>query len=49
MIVQDDHLMGDPERVYAVLKIIKKLKLQAIFQNGLTLYAMSHEMLSAFA
>ena len=49
MIFQDDHLMGDPERVYAVLKIIKKLKLQAIFQNGLTLYAMSHEMLSAFA
>ena len=49
MIFQDDHLMGDPERVYDVLKIIKKLKLQAIFQNGLTLYAMSHEMLSAFA
>ncbi len=49
MIFQDDHLMGDPERVYEVLKIIKKLELQAIFQNGLTLYAMSHEMLSAFA
>ncbi|MDC6484831.1 radical SAM protein [Methylophilaceae bacterium] len=48
LIFQDDHLMGDPERVYEILKIIKELKVQAIFQNGLTLYALNHHMLSAF-
>ena len=48
IIFQDDHLMSDRDRVFKILKIIKKLDLKAIFQNGLTLYALDMEMLKAF-
>lgn len=48
IIFQDDHLMGDRERVFEILEIIGELKLEAIFQNGLTLYALDKPMLNAF-
>ncbi len=48
VVFQDDHLMGDKERVYEILKIVGDLKLQALFQNGLTLYALDRKMLEAF-
>lgn len=48
IIFQDDHLMGDKERVFALLKIIKSLELNSLYQNGLTLYALDREMLEAF-
>lgn len=48
VIFQDDHLMSDKDRVYAILKIVGELKLEALFQNGLTLYALDRPMLEAF-
>jgi len=48
VIFQDDHLMGNKERVYQLLSIVKKLKLGSIYQNGLTLFALDRPMLEAF-
>jgi len=48
IIFQDDHLMGDKNRVYRILEIVGKLKLQSLYQNGLTLYALDLPMLQAF-
>ena len=48
IIFQDDHLMGDKDRVYSILDIVKKFKLQSLYQNGLTLYALDRPMLEAF-
>jgi len=48
VIFQDDHLMGNIDRVYEILKIIKDLHLESVFQNGLTLYALDKKMLNAF-
>ncbi len=48
IIFQDDHFMGDRQRVIDILEIIGELKLEAIFQNGLTLYALDKSMLEAF-
>lgn len=48
IIFQDDHLMGDTERVYKILEIIQDLGLQSVYQNGLTLYALDRPMLEAF-
>ena len=48
VIFQDDHLMGDKDRVYSLLKIIKDLDLNSLYQNGLTLYALDRPMLEAF-
>jgi radical SAM superfamily enzyme YgiQ (UPF0313 family) len=48
IIFQDDHLMGDTDRVYEILKIIEELGLQSVYQNGLTLYALDRPMLQAF-
>lgn len=48
VIFQDDHLMGDKDRVYEILEIIGQLELEAVFQNGLTLYALDRPMLEAF-
>jgi len=48
IIFQDDHLMGDKDRVYNILKIVGKFKLQSLYQNGLTLYALDRPMLEAF-
>ncbi len=48
VIFQDDHLMADSDRVYAILDIVKSLGLHSVYQNGLTLYALDRKMLEAF-
>ncbi|PKU25978.1 B12-binding domain-containing radical SAM protein [Telmatospirillum siberiense] len=48
IIFQDDHLMSDRERVYEILRMVKELEFSALFQNGLTLYALDRPMLEAF-
>lgn len=48
IIFQDDHFMADKNRVLKILDIIGDLELEAIFQNGLTLYALDRPMLEAF-
>jgi radical SAM superfamily enzyme YgiQ (UPF0313 family) len=48
VIFQDDHLMGDKDRVYGILDIVGNLNLQSLYQNGLTLYALDRPMLEAF-
>lgn len=48
LIFQDDHFMADKERVLSILSFIEQEKLNAIFQNGLTLYSLDFETLSAF-
>jgi radical SAM superfamily enzyme YgiQ (UPF0313 family) len=48
VVFQDDHLMGDKDRVYKILEIIGDLKLEALFQSGLALYALDRPMLDAF-
>jgi radical SAM superfamily enzyme YgiQ (UPF0313 family) len=48
VIFQDDHLMGDKNRVSNILGVIKELKLASLYQNGLTLYALDKPMLKEF-
>jgi len=48
VIFQDDHFMADKARVLKILEFIEHEKLNAIFQNGLTLYSLDYETLSAF-
>lgn len=48
LIFQDDHFMADKTRVLRILEFIEQKKLNAIFQNGLTLYSLDFETLSAF-
>jgi anaerobic magnesium-protoporphyrin IX monomethyl ester cyclase len=48
IIFQDDHLMSSKDRVYSILEIIKTYDLESLYQNGLTLYALDLEMLTAF-
>ena len=48
IVFQDDHLMASKERVFSILEIIGELKLESLYQNGLTLYALDLEMLTAF-
>lgn len=48
IVFQDDHLMADKDRVFSILKIIEDLKVESLYQNGLTLYALDYEMLNAF-
>ena len=45
IVVQDDHLMGDPDRALKILKIICNLNLKVVFQNGLAMYALSRVFL----
>jgi anaerobic magnesium-protoporphyrin IX monomethyl ester cyclase len=47
LIFQDDHFMGNRERALKIIKIIEELKIKAVFQNGLALYALNREMLNA--
>jgi radical SAM superfamily enzyme YgiQ (UPF0313 family) len=48
VVFQDDHFMSDKQRVYDILEYVGELKLEALFQNGLTLYALDRPMLEAF-
>lgn len=47
IVVQDDHLMADKQRAFAVIDIIKELRLVAVFQNALALYALDRKFLEA--
>ena len=47
IIFQDDHLMSDKQRAFEIIDIIKELKMTAVFQNGLSLYALDRKMLEA--
>ncbi len=48
VVFQDDHLMGDKDRVYRILEVVKELGLGSFYQNGLTLYSLDRPMLEAF-
>jgi len=48
LVFQDDHYMFDRDRVYAILRILKELDLNSIYQSGLALYALNRPMLEAF-
>lgn len=48
IVFQDDHLMADKDRVKEILTIVGNLKLESLYQNGLTLYALDRPMLEAF-
>lgn len=48
LIFQDDHFMADKARVLKILEFVEYEQLNAIFQNGLTLYSLDYETLSAF-
>jgi radical SAM superfamily enzyme YgiQ (UPF0313 family) len=47
LVFQDDHLMANRKRVFAIIDIVKELHITAVFQNGLALYALDREMLEA--
>ena len=48
LIFQDDHFMGDKERVRQILLILRELGLNSIYQSGLALYALDRPMLEDF-
>jgi anaerobic magnesium-protoporphyrin IX monomethyl ester cyclase len=47
IVFQDDHFMGDRNRALDIVNIIGDLKLTAVFQNSLTLFALKRPMLEA--
>ncbi len=47
LVFQDDHLMSDKNRVYAIIDIMKELQLTAFFPSSLALYALDRKMLEA--
>lgn len=47
IVFQDDHFMGDRNRALEIVNIIGDLKLTAVFQNSLTLFALKRPMLEA--
>lgn len=48
-IFQDDHFMGDKDRAYDIINMVRELGVQAVFQNGLALYALERRILEALA
>ena len=48
IVFQDDHFMSDKARVLNILKFIKELGVDSLYQNGLTLYALDRPTLDAF-
>jgi len=47
LVFQDDHFVADRKRALAIINIVKQLKINVVFQNGLALYALDREMLEA--
>lgn len=47
LVFQDDHLMANRKRVFQIIEIIKELKVTAVFQNALAMYALDRKMLEA--
>lgn len=48
IVFQDDHFMASDERVFAILELLKKYKIQPFFQNSLTLFKLKRPILEAF-
>jgi radical SAM superfamily enzyme YgiQ (UPF0313 family) len=48
LIFQDDHLMAERDRVFAILEMLRELGLSSVYQSGLALYALDRPMLEAF-
>jgi len=44
-VFQDDHFMADTERAKEIARFVAHLGVKAVFQNGLTLYALDKDML----
>ncbi|HEY9078866.1 B12-binding domain-containing radical SAM protein [Magnetovibrio sp.] len=44
-VFQDDHFMADTERAKEIARYVADLGVKAVFQNGLTLYALDKDML----
>jgi radical SAM superfamily enzyme YgiQ (UPF0313 family) len=47
LVFQDDHFVANRQRALAIIAIVKELKMRAVFQNGLALYALDRPMLEA--
>ncbi len=47
LVFQDDHFMGNKQRAFEIIDIVKELGITAVFQNGLALYALDRKMLEA--
>lgn len=47
IVFQDDHFMGNKKRAFEIIDIVKELQITAVFQNGVTLYALDRKMLEA--
>ena len=47
MIIDDDHLMGDKQRVYELIDVLRELDLKPFFPNSLALYALDRQILEA--
>ena len=47
IVIQDDHFMGNKQRALEIIAIIKELKMAAVFQNALALYALDRKVLEA--
>lgn len=48
VIIQDDNFTQNSKRAVQIIKIIKELGLELVFQNGLTVYSLTREMLELF-
>ena len=46
-VFQDDHLMADKPRAFKIINLVKELRVTAVFQNSLALYALDKKMLEA--
>jgi radical SAM superfamily enzyme YgiQ (UPF0313 family) len=44
-VFQDDHFMADTDRAKEIARFVSSLGVKAVFQNGLTLYALDKDML----
>jgi len=47
LVFQDDHFVANKQRAFEIIDIVRKLQLNAVFQNGLGLYALDRKMLGA--
>lgn len=47
LIFQDDHFVADKKRALDIIDSVKELKVTAVFQNGIALYALDRKMLEA--
>lgn len=46
-VFQDDHFMADKNRAVEIINIVRELRINAVFQNSLALYALDRNVLEA--